>query len=117
MITRLALQIIIAILGIFLAARFVPGVEFSGAIKPLLMAGLILGLANFFLKPILKAITLPLRIITLGLCTLVINLVLVWIVVDIMFPQDLEIIGLIPLLWTTAIIWVLNLFFAPYKKQ
>ncbi len=38
-----------------------------------LMAALILGLINTFIKPILNLVTLPLRILSLGLVTLLIN--------------------------------------------
>lgn len=117
MIAKLLFQVIAGILTIFLAARFVSGVEFSGELKPLLMAGVILGIVNFAVKPVLKTITLPLRIITLGLFTLVLNLLLVWLVVDVLFPNDLEILGFMPLLWTTIILWMLNLFFVPYRKK
>jgi len=111
MISKLFFQIIAAILGIFLATKFIPGVEFSGSVEILLLAGGILGLVNFFIKPILKAISLPLRILTFGLFSLIINMVLVWIVVDILFPEALEIRGLTPLFWTTVIVWALNLIF------
>ena len=101
----LFLQIVAGILGIFLAQRYVPGVEFTGNWQTLVLAGVILGLINFFIKPILKIITLPLRIITLGLFGLVINMFLVWLV-DIFFPE-LIIEGIIPLFWTSLIIWAL----------
>jgi putative membrane protein len=117
MISRLLFQIIAGILTIFLAARFVSGVDFSGELRPLIIAGSVLGIVNFAIKPILKAIALPLRIITLGLFTLLLNLFLVWIVVDVLFPGDLEITGFVPLLWTTAILWILNIFFVPYRKE
>jgi len=39
--------------------------------------GIILGLLNYFVKPILEVISLPLEIITLGLFTFVINIFLV----------------------------------------
>jgi len=106
---RLIFQIIAGILGIWLAQRYVPGVEFTGEIQYLLLAGAVLGLINFFLKPILKIITLPLRILTFGLFTLIINMAMVW-VVDILFPE-LIIQGIIPLFWTTLIIWALTFFF------
>lgn len=116
--TRLIVQIIAGILGLWLATEFVPGVEFVGPIQTLLLAGLILGLVNFFLKPILNLITLPLRIITLGLFGLVINMAMIWLV-DVIFPE-LIILGIIPLFWTTIIIWGLNLFLGfywPTKKS
>lgn len=97
------LQIVAGILGIFLAQKYVPGVVFSGNWQTLALAGLVLGILNFFIKPILKVITLPLKILTFGLFGLVINMLMVWIV-DIIFPE-LVIPGLITLFWTSLIIW------------
>lgn len=99
----LFLQIVAGILGIWLAQRYVQGVEFTGPWQTLALAGLALGLINFFIKPILKIITLPLKILTLGLFGLVINMLMVW-VVDIIFPE-LIIPGIIPLFWTSLIVW------------
>ena len=104
---NLFIKIAAGILGLWLASSFVPGVEFTGAWKILLFAGFLLGLMNFFIKPILKSITLPLRIITLGLFGLIINMAMVWLV-DIFFTE-LTIVGVLPLLWTTLIIWGLSL--------
>src|SRR3989344_2838518 len=99
----LIVKIFSGILGLWLAASFVPGVEFTGTWQILILAGALLGLANFFIKRILKIITLPLRILTLGLFGLIINIAMVW-AIDIFFTE-LVIVGLMPLLWTTLIIW------------
>ncbi|OGZ18706.1 MAG: hypothetical protein A2175_00245 [Candidatus Nealsonbacteria bacterium RBG_13_42_11] len=88
---------------LWLAQRFVPGVEFTGEMKYLILAGCFLGLINFFIKPILKIITLPLRILTFGLIGLVINMLIIW-AVDIFFPE-LVIQGIVPLFWTSLIVW------------
>lgn len=104
---KLVLQVIVAILGIWLATELVSGVEFTGSLKILFYAGLILGFINFFIKPILNLVTLPLRIITFGLFSLVINMGIVWLI-EIVFPQ-LEISGIYPLFWTTVLIWALSL--------
>ena len=102
----LVLNIIAGILGLWLAVKFITEVDFIGEIQILILAGKILGLANLFLKPILKLITWPLRMITLGLFTIIINLALVW-GVDILFPE-LIIKGIVPLLYTTAIVLIIN---------
>lgn len=112
---RLIFQIIAGILGLFLASRFVPGVKFIDGWQSLILAGVILGLINFFVKPILKFLTLPLRILTFGLFTLILNMIFVW-VIDILFPQ-LIILGILPLFWTTLIVIGLNLIFGLYKRQ
>lgn len=116
-ILKLVLHLVSAILGLFLATKFVQGVDFYGNYLMLIVVGAILGLANFFIKPILKAISLPIRIITLGLFSLVINLALVWLVADVLFPDILEISGLMPLFWTTAIIWVLSFFLGLHNHK
>jgi putative membrane protein len=107
------IKIIAGILGLWLAVTFVPGVSFTGDWQGLVLAGALLGLVNAIIKPLINMITLPLRIITLGLFGLVINLAIVW-AIDIFFVE-LEILGFFPLLWTTLIIWVLGLFFFPKK--
>ena len=123
----LILQIIAGILGFFLATKFVPGVsleilpgqsslfgiEFTASWQILLLIGFALGLINFFIKPILKMITLPLRILTFGLFSLVINVGIIW-TVDILFPE-LVISGIIPLFWTTVIIWGVSLLLGLVK--
>jgi len=104
---RLLITIVSGILGLWLASLFIPGVEFIGQWKNLLLAGLCLGLINFFIKPVLKFITSPLRILTFGLFGLVINMGIIWIV-DILF-KELIITGFIPLLWTTLLLWGLSI--------
>ncbi len=117
---KLILQIAAGILGIWLATLFVSGVEletvpsqsslfgieFTANWQILILVGVCLGLINFFIKPILNLITLPLRTLTFGLFALVVNAILVWIV-DILFPE-LIIEGIRPLFWTTCIVWALN---------
>ena len=110
----LILQIISGIAGIWLATQFVGGVEFTGPIKTLIYAGAALGIINSFLKPILKIISFPLRILTLGLFSVVINMCMVWLI-DIYF-QELIIPGLVPLLWTTLIIWGLSIALHLFSK-
>ncbi len=115
MIGKLLFNIIAGILGLFLAIKlsqsqaigFIKGIEYSGPVTTVLITGGFLGLANFFIKPALKIISLPLRILTLGLFSLIINMFLVWIIVDICSP--IEIKGIISLFWTTVIVWLLSL--------
>jgi putative membrane protein len=112
--------IISGMLGLWLATVFIVGVSvktypdssFFGLSltenwKFFILFGIILGLLNYFVKPMLNAITFPLRIITLGLFGFVINMALIGIV-DSIF-KELSIITLVSLAWTTLIVWGLNL--------
>ena len=117
---RLLSQIISAALGLWLATMFVHGVviraypnssffgiSLSQTWEIILVLGVVLGLLNYFLRPILKTLALPLEILTLGLFTIVINMALIWLL-DKMF-DELYIPLFLPLLYTTLIIWALNL--------
>ena len=112
---KLLFQIIAGTLSFWLAVKFVPGVEFIGETKYLFLAGAVLGLINFFIKPFLKMITLPLRILTLGVFSLIINMLMVW-TVDILFIE-LIIPGIIPLFWTTIIVWAVSFFLGLYTPR
>lgn len=111
-ISRIFSQIIVGILGIYLAILFVPGVDISNGeftregIKILILIGTVFGLINFFIKPIISFITLPLRIITLGLFGLVINIAMIWIV-DYIFIE-LVVADFYALFWTSIIVWFLS---------
>jgi putative membrane protein len=76
---KLLIRWVIVSLALFAAAWLVPGitVEGSGWVVYAVMA-VILGLVNAIVRPLLKILTCPLIILTLGLFTLVINGVTLW---------------------------------------
>ena len=75
--TKFLLRWIINAIAIFLAIKFVPGIHLESLFSVIWLA-LIFGLANAFLRPLLKLLTCPLIILTLGLFTLLINAFLFW---------------------------------------
>ncbi|HDH99334.1 MAG TPA: phage holin family protein [bacterium] len=117
------LQIVAGILGIFLAVSFLSGVSLriipgkssflgiplTSNWQILILAGGTLGMFNFFLRPVLRFIAFPLRVLTLGLFGFVINMFLVWLVA-VLF-QEFEIQGLLPLFGTTIIVWLTSTVF------
>ena len=72
MLIRFLLRAIFAGLGLWAASVFIPGISFSDS-KSLILAALILGVINAFVRPILFLLTLPFVIVTLGLFLIVIN--------------------------------------------
>lgn len=54
------------------------GVAFEGNWVSIIWLALIFGLVNAFLRPLLKLLTCPLIILTLGLFTLLINTLMFW---------------------------------------
>jgi putative membrane protein len=66
---------LISAIAILIAAYIVPGVAVT--LPGALIAAVVLGALNLFIRPILVILTLPINIITLGLFSLVINAALV----------------------------------------
>lgn len=74
------------IIGIFLNAAalygviyFIPEIKYTGGISFFAIGGLVMGILNSIVKPVLKLLTLPLQIITLGLSLIVLNGIIFWI--------------------------------------
>ena len=110
-------QIIAGILAIYLAAEFIPGIIFTGKIITLVLIGLVIGILNYFIKPILKIFFFPLRLLTLGLFGLVIDIAIAWFTSYILFPNNIQLNGIFNLLELTLIIWIASLFFYSITKD
>lgn len=65
-------RLLVAAAGLWLAQALVPGVEIHGT-GTLLVAALLLGIVNAFVRPLIVLLTLPITIVTLGLFLWVIN--------------------------------------------
>jgi len=117
---KLLSQIISAGLGLWLASLFVEGVAinayptsnfFGFALtaqwQVIIVLGIVLGLLNYFLKPLLKTLSLPLEIISLGLFTIVIDMALIWLL-EVIF-DEITVPFILPLLYTALIIWGINI--------
>ena len=68
----IVLRTLIIMLGLFLASALVPGVSISGA-WTFILAAVLLGLVNAFVRPVAFVLTLPITVVTLGLFLFVLN--------------------------------------------
>lgn len=66
------LRTLITMLGLFLASELIPGVSVSGT-GTFILAALLLGLVNAFVRPVAILLTLPITLVTLGLFLFVLN--------------------------------------------
>jgi len=76
---RFLLRLLINAVALYVAIRIVPGIhpQTTGWLAILILA-LIFGVVNAFFGPLLKFLTCPLILLTLGLFTLLINTFLFW---------------------------------------
>jgi putative membrane protein len=66
------IRLLIAALGLWVAQAIVPGVEIHGT-GTLLVAAVLLGIVNAFVRPLIVLLTLPITVLTLGLFLWVVN--------------------------------------------
>lgn len=72
--------ILVNSIAIALAAMFFPGIHYGSSLGGLIVAAIVLGIANTFIRPILSLVLLPINIITLGIAGLFMNTLLLFIV-------------------------------------
>lgn len=76
------LRLIVNALALYLLTQVYGGVSFAPGtdIVSILLAALVMGIVNALIRPVLLLLSLPVNVLTLGLFTLVVNGVVLWIV-------------------------------------
>ncbi len=74
--TGFVLRALISAIGLWIATRWVSGIRIDNP-GTLVLAGLLLGIVNAVVRPILVILTLPITILSLGLFLLVVNAAMV----------------------------------------
>jgi len=117
---RLLSQLAASILGLWVATLFVPsfivrayptsnffGFHLGARWEIILFLGIVLGLLNYFLRPLSKSLSLPLEVVSLELFNILVNIAFLWLL-DLIF-DELYVPFFFPLLYTALIIWGLNI--------
>jgi putative membrane protein len=91
------------VLGV--AVRLLGSVTVTG-FGALAAAGLVLGLLNAFLKPLLRIIGVPLALVTLGLSLLAINVIVI--ALTGLLVSGLDLGGFVSIVETTLIVWLVS---------
>lgn len=73
---RLIVRVIINAVALWLTAQLLPSIQLTSDLVGILIVAVIFGLVNALIRPIVKLLTLPINILTLGLFTLVINMLM-----------------------------------------
>jgi putative membrane protein len=109
---RALLQVLLNGVALLLAAKLVPGISYHGGLGYLVLAGLVFGLINLIVKPLVTLLSLPVIVLTLGLFFLVINALMLYLADALL--SGLEVDGLVPALLGGVVIalfnWVVRAF-------
>lgn len=101
-------------IALAIANWLVPGFVVNGGLKGFVIAGVVLGLLNLIVKPILKFISTPIIILTLGIFSLIINGFLLWLVSYLLDFVSIQTAG--ALIWSTIIITLANVVLTSASK-
>lgn len=75
---KFIVRLLITAVALWVAVLLVPGIEHSGDSAKLLGVALVFGVVNATIRPILKLLTCPLVLLTLGLFIFVLNALMLW---------------------------------------
>jgi putative membrane protein len=101
LVSWIANAVVLALTGWLLS-----GVTFHGSAWAVIAAAAVFGVLNTLLKPILRLLTLPLAIITLGIAWFFVSMLMLWLTTLIVGKFDID--GFWNYVWATIIIWALN---------
>ena len=112
--SKLLLRWFINAIGLYLAigTGWINGIQAEDTgIVAILALAFVFGVINFFVRPLLKLLTCPVILLTLGLFTLVINAVLFWLtgLIGQLFSIGYTVDGFVPALLGGLVVGVANL--------
>lgn len=74
---KLLIRLGVNVLALLVVEYLVPGFKLSGY-EAAIVAAIVIGVVNTFIRPILQIIALPISLLTFGISAFLINVVLLW---------------------------------------
>lgn len=105
---KIIIKLILSSLAAFIAGQIIPGVVIPDLYTGLMVA-VVLGVINTFVKPILTILTLPITILTFGLFSVILNIVLIFLV-DALIPT-FSVSSILSALFFGVVYSLINTFF------
>jgi putative membrane protein len=104
---RLVLSWLTNVAALFVAAWIVPGVGYGDEAWALALAGLVLGVVNLVIRPLVILLALPAVILTFGLALLLVSALMLYLT-DLIVP-DFETGGFWSTVGAALVVWAVNL--------
>ncbi|MFO0780515.1 MAG: phage holin family protein [Candidatus Gracilibacteria bacterium] len=83
MIKKILLGIVLNGLALYVVAKLVSDLQFTGGFVFFFIGGVIIGVLNTFVKPLMKLLSFPVVMLTAGLFSFVINVIIFWLTVKV----------------------------------
>lgn len=108
------IRLVLLALALLLVAWMIPGITINGFIAAL-VAAVVIGMVNFFIRPLVMILTIPINILTLGLFTFVVNALLFWLVGAVV--PGFEVAGFLPALFGSIFLSFLSMMINWASKE
>lgn len=112
--TRFILRAAIAAVGLWLATEWIQGLSIDTPMT-LVVAAVLLGIVNAFIRPLLILLTLPFTVVTLGLFLLVVNAAMLALVAALL--PGMHVAGFWAAFWGALLVsivsWIGSMLFGP----
>lgn len=113
MLKKIALGIVLNGLALYLSTLFISDILYTGGFKFFVVGGVIIGVLNTFIKPIMKLLALPFIFMSAGMFIIVINAIIFWLtikLVDVISVSDVTVVIESPwtYLWAAVIFGLVN---------
>jgi putative membrane protein len=102
----LLVRFIANIAALWVASELLDGVTYGDQFESLLLAALVLTIANWLVKPILTLLALPVIILTLGIALFFVNLAMLLLTEWLVGPFSID--GFWTAIAATIIVWAVN---------
>lgn len=83
MIKKILIGIVLNGLALYVVAKLVSDLQYTGGWEFFALGGIIIGVLNTFVKPLMKLLSFPIILLTAGLFSLVINVIIFWLTVKV----------------------------------
>ena len=105
MLRRILLRLLINAIALWAAIEIVPGISAESPLT-ILIVGLIFGVVNALIRPVVAFFTCPMIILTLGLFIFVVNALMLWFTAWVagQFNLGFEVSGFWPAFWGALVI-------------
>ncbi len=116
---RFILRLLVNAAALWAATEIVRGVTYRGSGAYLLLVALVFGVVNALVRPILKLLTCPLLILTLGLFTFVINGLVLWLTSALAGRLGLgfHVSGFWPAFWGALVVSIVSVLLSVFVRE
>ncbi len=83
MLKKILIGIVLNGIALYVVTKLVSDLTYTGGFTFFLIGGAIIGVLNTFVKPLMKLLSFPIVLLTAGLFSLVINVIIFWLTVKV----------------------------------